>query len=146
MVRKIVEIVGSAQKLTLTREQIVCLSSTAFEELVALAEAAIDLQHENNKLQYEIYKLQMPKNGVNQTRRNNPDDLLNQKEVAAEWGVTEKALEKWRFTGEGPPYIKMGKGRCGRIRYRRSDVDKFVEGQYREHTTHDTEIRNAVRR
>lgn len=146
MVRKIVEIVGSAQKLTVTKEQIVCLPGSAFDELVNLAEGAIDLQHEVNRLQHELYKLNLPKLNSGQARRDNPEDLLNQKEVAAEWGVTVKALEKWRMTGEGPPYIKMGKGRGGRIRYRRRDVAKFVEDQYREHTTHDTAIRNAGRR
>jgi hypothetical protein len=143
MIRKIVEIVGTMQKLTLGEEQLVCLSNSAFEELVTLAESAIDLEREISRLQYELYKLNLPKTSVSQARRNNPDDLLNQKEVAAEWGVSEKALEKWRLTGEGPPYIKMGKGRCGRIRYRRSDVSKFVEEQYREHTSHDTAIRAA---
>lgn len=143
MIRKIVEIVGTMQKLTLGKDQLICLSSSAFEELVTLAESAIDLEREINRLQYEIYKMNLPKTGLNQVRRNNPDDLLNQKEVAAEWGVSEKALEKWRLTGEGPPYIKMGKGRCGRIRYRRRDVTKFVEEQFREHTTKDDAMRVA---
>lgn len=141
MIRKIVEIVGTMQKLTLGKDQLVCLSSGAFEELVTLAESAIDLQGEINRLQYELYKLNLPKKSVNQARRENPEDLLTQKEVAAEWGVSEKALEKWRVTGEGPPYIKLGKGRCARVRYRRRDVTKFVEEQFREHTTHDDAIR-----
>lgn len=146
MVRKIVEIVSSAQKLTITQEQIVCLPSAEFEKLVGLAESAIDLEREVFRLEYKIYQLTAPKKNSDNVQRNNPSDLLSQKEVAAEWGVSEKALEKWRLTGEGPPYIKMGKGRCGRIRYRRSDITKYVEEQYREHTTHDTAIRNATGR
>lgn len=143
MIKKIIEIVGTMQKLNVGNAQLVCLSATAFNELVTLAESSIDLQHDINRLQYELYKVNLPKNNIVSERRNNPEDLLKQKEVAAEWGVSEKALEKWRLTGEGPPYIKMGKGRCAAVRYRRRDVTKFVDEQFREHTSQDTAIRQA---
>jgi hypothetical protein len=146
MIRKIVEIVGTMQKLTLGNHQLVCLSAAAFEELVELAEKAIDLQQEVNKLNYEIYKLNLPKKGIGEARRDNPDDLLSQKEVAAEWGISVKTLEAWRWTGGGPPYIKLGKSRRGIVRYRRRDVNDFVGDQHREHTSHDTAIREAKRR
>lgn len=54
------------------------------------------------------------------------DDLLSPKEVAPMLKVTTQALASWRWMGTGPDYIKTSPGRSGRIRYRRSSVEKWL--------------------
>lgn len=44
-------------------------------------------------------------------------------DTAAYIGRSVRTLEQWRYRGEGPPYIKVGKA----PRYRRSDVDRWLD-------------------
>lgn len=54
-----------------------------------------------------------------------PDDLLTEREVADRLRVSEKTLQNWRWCGEGGPRaIKLGKRA---VRYRRADVEAFIE-------------------
>ena len=46
------------------------------------------------------------------------EELLTQKQLARRWALSERTLERWRCTGEGPTYIKLG----GLVRYRLVDV------------------------
>ena len=46
---------------------------------------------------------------------------LNQTDLARRWRISPRTLERWRWTGEGPRYIKIG----GRILYRLEDVERF---------------------
>ena len=39
---------------------------------------------------------------------------LNQTELAARWSISARTLERWRWTGEGPAFLKIG----GRVVYR----------------------------
>lgn len=39
---------------------------------------------------------------------------LNQKELARRWTISHRTLERWRWAGEGPAYMKIG----GRLVYR----------------------------
>ena len=43
---------------------------------------------------------------------------LTQKELARRWTVSHRTLESWRWTGQGPAFMKIG----GRIIYRFDDV------------------------
>ena len=43
---------------------------------------------------------------------------LNQTELAARWTISARTLERWRWTGEGPAFLKIG----GRVVYRLEDV------------------------
>lgn len=52
--------------------------------------------------------------------------LVASAELAAFLGVKPQTLRKWRLTGQGPPYVKLG-GPAGRVVYRRSDVDTWIE-------------------
>jgi hypothetical protein len=36
--------------------------------------------------------------------------------------TTPKTLQKWRYTGTGPTFVRLGRS----IRYRREDLDAFV--------------------
>lgn len=40
---------------------------------------------------------------------NNPEQLLNEKEVAGLTCITPCTLQNWRFRGGGPEYIKIGR-------------------------------------
>ncbi|MFJ7191466.1 helix-turn-helix transcriptional regulator [Streptomyces bacillaris] len=56
-----------------------------------------------------------------------PGPLLSPKQVRAVYGFSEQTLANWRWAGTGPDYIKTSPGRGGRIRYKRSAVDEWLE-------------------
>ncbi len=39
--------------------------------------------------------------------------------------MPERTLERWRLTGEGPPFVRLGR----RIAYRAEDVDSWLAGR-----------------
>jgi predicted site-specific integrase-resolvase len=55
---------------------------------------------------------------------------LNQIELAARWNISHRTLERWRWSGEGPRYIKIG----GRVVYRLEDVEEYEKEQIRAST------------
>ena len=61
----------------------------------------------------------------------NPADLLTPEQAAQALGLSVKTLAVWRSTGRHAlPFIRCG----GRVRYRRSDVDAWLESQSRTST------------
>jgi hypothetical protein len=46
---------------------------------------------------------------------------LNQLELARRWAISPRTLERWRWTGEGPRFLKVGK----RVVYRIDDIEAF---------------------
>lgn len=50
---------------------------------------------------------------------------LNQKELARRWNISHRTLERWRWTGQGPTFLKLG----GRVLYRLSDIEAFEQSQ-----------------
>ena len=52
--------------------------------------------------------------------------FLNQKELARRWKLSSRTLERWRWEGRGPPYVKIYNGR---ILYRLSDI-REIEGEF----------------
>ena len=61
------------------------------------------------------------------------DPLLNTKEVARILGVHTNTLWKWRNKGYGPMPVEIGTGREDRTyRYRRREVERFIEQSFRE--------------
>jgi len=48
-------------------------------------------------------------------------NCLSQKELAARWGISHRTLERWRQTGEGPAFLKLG----GRVVYRLEDIVEY---------------------
>jgi hypothetical protein len=55
---------------------------------------------------------------------------LNSIELAARWNISHRTLERWRWTGEGLPFIKIG----GRVVYRLEDIEAFEANQLRTST------------
>ena len=52
---------------------------------------------------------------------------LNQIELSDRWGISHRTLERWRWIGEGPSYLKIG----GRVVYRLEDVERYEREQLR---------------
>ena len=59
-----------------------------------------------------------------------PDPLYRTPEAAELLKSNHRTLERWRTTGDGPMFIKLGR----RVAYRLSDLQAFVAKQSRKHT------------
>jgi hypothetical protein len=55
---------------------------------------------------------------------------LNQAELARRWKLSPRTLERWRWLGQGPRFMKLG----GRVAYRLEDIEAFEAEQLREIT------------
>jgi predicted site-specific integrase-resolvase len=55
---------------------------------------------------------------------------LNQKEVAQRWSVSPRTLERWRWIGQGPRFLKVGR----RVVYRIEDIEAYEAEQLRTST------------
>lgn len=57
------------------------------------------------------------------------DELLTPKQVAVEYPAlgTVHALAQRRWMGQGPDYIKTTPSKSGRILYRRSAIERWLE-------------------
>ncbi|MBS3979500.1 MAG: helix-turn-helix domain-containing protein [Rhodobacteraceae bacterium] len=64
---------------------------------------------------------------------------LNQINLADRWNISHRTLERWRWTGEGPRFVKLG----GRVVYRLEDVEAFERDQVRESTATKPELKLA---
>ena len=56
---------------------------------------------------------------------------LNQIDLARRWSISPLTLERWRWLGQGPRYIKIG----GRVVYRVEEVEAFEAQQTRASTS-----------
>jgi predicted DNA-binding transcriptional regulator AlpA len=52
--------------------------------------------------------------------------LIDEKEAATYIGYTVRCLQNWRLRGGGPRFVKVS---ARSIRYRRSDLNKWIEGK-----------------
>lgn len=57
------------------------------------------------------------------------DDFLTPRQVHAEYGFSPQTLANWRWMNLGPDYIKQTPGKSGRIKYRRSAIEKWLVAQ-----------------
>ncbi|MBM3536054.1 MAG: DNA-binding protein [Alphaproteobacteria bacterium] len=55
---------------------------------------------------------------------------LNQAELARRWALNHRTLERWRWMGCGPRYLKIG----GRVVYRLADIETYEAAQLRNAT------------
>ncbi len=51
--------------------------------------------------------------------------FLNPKELAERWKVSPSTVERWRWAGIGPIFVKIG----GLVRYRLDDVEAYEASQ-----------------
>lgn len=68
-------------------------------------------------------------------KHGNGERLLLPEEVAEILQLAPESLGRWRRTGEGPAYVKFGRGRTAPIRYRLADLLEFVERSVRRSTS-----------
>jgi excisionase family DNA binding protein len=73
---------------------------------------------------------------VEQTKNQNKDyktwdNLLTRRDAAKLLNLKISTLEAWATRGGGPAYVKLGRA----VRYRESDLVKFVESQVRQNTS-----------
>lgn len=57
-------------------------------------------------------------------------DLMNEIDAASYLGLSRRTLQQWRVSGRGPCFRKLGAA----VRYRRQDLDAFVDGATRSST------------
>ncbi|MEQ6902026.1 helix-turn-helix domain-containing protein [Nocardioides sp. YIM 152588] len=71
-----------------------------------------------------------------------PDPLLNTDEACAHLGVPKATLLTWRVRrpGYGPRAIKVG----GRLKYRRSELDRWLESHEETFTEEEVEAAQAI--
>jgi hypothetical protein len=50
---------------------------------------------------------------------------LNQVELSRRWSISPRTLERWRWLGQGPQYLKIG----GRVVYRLDDIEAYESQQ-----------------
>jgi len=55
---------------------------------------------------------------------------LNQQELASRWKISPRTLERWRWLGQGPQFLKIG----GRVVYRFYDIEAYEAQQLRTTT------------
>ena len=68
-----------------------------------------------------------------------PQTHLNQVELAARLKISPRTLERWRWTGEGPAFLKIG----GRVIYRLEDVEAYENARRCESTVQSVQLRAA---
>jgi excisionase family DNA binding protein len=57
--------------------------------------------------------------------------ILNPREAANYLGLSTSWLAKLRLTGDGPPFLKLGR----QVRYRRADLDAWLNQRLRRSTS-----------
>ncbi|MGW5530256.1 helix-turn-helix transcriptional regulator [Streptomyces xanthochromogenes] len=57
------------------------------------------------------------------------DQLLTPRQVQDEYGFSPGTLANWRWMAIGPSYIKQSPGRGGRIKYKRSAIEAWLNAQ-----------------
>lgn len=68
------------------------------------------------------------------------DPLLTEAETAERLVAKKETLTKWRHRGRGPAFLKLS----GKIRYRLSDIEAFIEAS--RHVPGEPKRRNRVAR
>ena len=59
--------------------------------------------------------------------------LLTTRQTAAQVGLSPRTLERFRVTGQGPRFHKLGR----RVRYARKDIEDWLKGCVRRSTSDD---------
>lgn len=49
------------------------------------------------------------------------NNLIEREELAARWEISVSTLNRWRWNGKGPKFVKIGR----KVKYRMHDVEYF---------------------
>jgi hypothetical protein len=66
---------------------------------------------------------------------------LTEKELAGRWCMSPKTLQNWRWSGKGPPFIKLV---SGGIRYDENESEEWARSNTFRSTTEAQAARKAV--
>ena len=80
----------------------------------------------------------MPENTGASAPQSKPIRHLNQVDLARRWSISPRTLERWRWLGQGPQYLKIG----GRVVYRLDDVEAY---EARQVHTSTADVSSTVR-
>lgn len=58
-------------------------------------------------------------------------NFINQIELSRRWGVSPRTLERWRWLGEGPAFVKLG----GKVVYNLAVIEAYEKSQIRNSTS-----------
>ncbi|MCH8479760.1 MAG: helix-turn-helix domain-containing protein [Wenzhouxiangella sp.] len=67
------------------------------------------------------------------------EQFLNQVRLADRWQISPRTLERWRWSGEGPAFLKIG----GRVVYRIADIEAYENGRRCDSTLQSTMLRGG---
>jgi predicted site-specific integrase-resolvase len=67
------------------------------------------------------------------------EQFLNQARLANRWQISPRTLERWRWKGEGPAFVKIG----GRVVYRLEEIEAYEGSRRCESTSQSTALRRA---
>lgn len=59
---------------------------------------------------------------------------MNTEQLSLYLGLSVPTLERFRGTGEGPIFLKLGSGRTSRVMYDKRDVDAWLASKRRTST------------
>lgn len=77
------------------------------------------------------------KSGDDVSSDSNQDPMYREDQAAELLTVRVKTLQAWRSSGTGPRYIKLGSGLRSPVRYRRSELMRFLaDGERRSTSEH----------
>jgi hypothetical protein len=71
---------------------------------------------------------------------------MDTKTLAELLGVGAQTIRKWRLTGGGPPYLRIGGAQAGRVLYKREDVEAWLVQRRFPHTSAETAHRWELER
>jgi predicted DNA-binding transcriptional regulator AlpA len=66
--------------------------------------------------------------------------LISTPELAAQLGLAEITLRKWRVYGSGPRFVRLG----GSVRYRAEDIDAWLASRVANSTSENPSNGSAV--
>jgi len=93
---------------------------------IAVSEALATEDHLTNGSREALNRLQA------KILDQDPDELMLEEAAARFLKVAPKTLATWRFTGQGPFFVKLSR-RC--VRYRRKDLIDWVEKKIKASTS-----------
>lgn len=74
-------------------------------------------------------------------RDRSDDDLLGADEAADMLGKGASTMERWRATGDGPPFCRIGKRS---VRYRRGDILAWIASRTFPHHAAEAAAKSAA--
>lgn len=60
------------------------------------------------------------------------DTLITTQALAERWGLSVGTLENWRAQKKGPPFVKIGGGSRGSVRYKLADIEEYEKKMARD--------------